>query len=101
MMTSSIPDVTASSTTYWMTGLSITGSISLGMALVWGRKRVPNPAAGMTAFRTLGKFFLILGYENYRELQENCQIKNLTRILIHFPMPQSFSVILPTDLQEL
>ena len=41
---------TASSTTYWMAGLSTTGSISLGVALVAGRKRVPSPAAGMTAF---------------------------------------------------
>ena len=40
----------ASSTTYWMTGLSSTGSISLGVHLVAGRKRVPRPAAGMIAF---------------------------------------------------
>jgi cyanate permease len=33
-------------------GLSTTGSISLGVALVAGRNRVPRPAAGMTAFRT-------------------------------------------------
>jgi hypothetical protein len=31
---------------YWMTGLSTSGSISLGWALVAGRKRVPQPAAG-------------------------------------------------------
>ena len=37
---------------YWMIGLSRIGSISLGMALVWGRKRVPSPAAAMTALRT-------------------------------------------------
>ena len=47
---SSSPDATASSTTYWIAGLSTTGSISFGIALVAGRKRVPSPAAGMTAF---------------------------------------------------
>ena len=46
--------VTASSTTYWMAGLSTTGSISLGIAFVAGRNRVPSPAAGMTAFVTAG-----------------------------------------------
>src|SRR5229473_3488984 len=51
-MISSRPDATASSTTYWMVGLSTSGSISLGWALVAGRKRVPRPAAGNTAFRT-------------------------------------------------
>src|SRR5437879_12839132 len=35
-----------------MTGLSTTGSISLGIALVAGRKRVPIPATGNTALRT-------------------------------------------------
>jgi hypothetical protein len=49
---SSMPERTASSTTYWMAGLSTTGSISLGWALVAGRKRVPRPAAGITALRT-------------------------------------------------
>ncbi len=47
-----MPAATASSTTYWMAGLSTTGSISLGWALVAGRKRVPRPAAGMTALVT-------------------------------------------------
>ncbi len=41
--------MTASSTTYWIAGLSTTGSISLGVAFVAGRKRVPSPAAGITA----------------------------------------------------
>src|ERR1022692_1156179 len=36
-----------------MMGLSTSGSISLGWALVAGRKRVPSPAAGNTALRTL------------------------------------------------
>src|SRR5262249_49964452 len=35
-----------------MIGLLTGGSISLGWALVAGRKRVPRPAAGKTAFRT-------------------------------------------------
>src|SRR3989337_2971881 len=51
-MTCSMPDATASSTAYWMTGLSTSGSISLGDAFVAGRNRVPHPAAGKTAFRT-------------------------------------------------
>src|SRR5215213_6162035 len=49
---SSIPAPTASSITYWIEGLSTSGSISLGCALVAGRKRVPSPAAGITALRT-------------------------------------------------
>src|SRR5262245_61970776 len=52
MMTCSMPAATASSTAYWMTGLSTRGSISFGCALVAGRNRVPHPAAGNTAFRT-------------------------------------------------
>src|SRR3990167_1929886 len=53
MMISARPDATASSTTYWIIGLSTSGSISLGWALVAGRKRVPRPAAGNTALRTI------------------------------------------------
>src|ERR1700691_811396 len=53
--TSSRPALTASSTTYWMAGLSTTGSISLGVALVAGRNRVPRPAAGTTALVTAAK----------------------------------------------
>src|SRR6476469_1021042 len=52
MMTCSMPAATASSTAYWMIGLSTSGSISFGCAFVAGRKRVPQPAAGKTAFRT-------------------------------------------------
>src|SRR5215831_7880798 len=48
----STPDATASSTPYWMIGLSTSGSISLGCALVAGRNRVPRPAAGNTPLRT-------------------------------------------------
>src|ERR1700752_4740165 len=50
--TSLRPAPTASSTTYWMAGLSTTGSISLGVALVAGRNLVPRPAAGVTALVT-------------------------------------------------
>src|SRR5580765_7877298 len=50
----STPAATASSTAYWMMGLSTTDSISLGLALVAGRKRVPRPATGNTALRMRG-----------------------------------------------
>src|SRR6185436_19161723 len=52
MITCSMPAATASSTAYWITGLSTRGSISFGCALVAGRDRVPHPAAGNTALRT-------------------------------------------------
>src|SRR6267378_976697 len=52
MMISDRPEATASSTTYWIIGLSTSGSISFGCALVAGRNRVPSPAAGNTALRT-------------------------------------------------
>src|SRR3989475_4949307 len=48
MMISERPDATASSTTYWIIGLSTSGSISFGWAFVAGRNRVPSPAAGNT-----------------------------------------------------
>src|SRR5438874_7132148 len=53
MITSSRPEAIASSTPYWMVGLSTSGSISLGCALVTGRNLVPSPAAGKIALRTL------------------------------------------------
>src|SRR5664279_2175350 len=56
MRTSLSPARVASSTTYWIAGLSTTGSISLGVALVAGRKRVPSPAAGITALVTVPRF---------------------------------------------
>src|SRR3954468_12809158 len=49
-----MPAAAASSTAYWMSGLSTTGIISLGLALVKGRKRLPNPATGNPAFLSLG-----------------------------------------------
>src|SRR5262249_21548976 len=51
-MNCSMPAAWASSTAYWIKGLSTTGSISFGIALVAGRKRVPRPATGNTALRT-------------------------------------------------
>src|SRR5471032_3051760 len=45
-----MPAATASSTAYWISGLSTMGSISFGCALVAGRKRLPRPATGKTAF---------------------------------------------------
>src|SRR5277367_3402105 len=48
-----IPEWIASSTPYWISGLSTTFNISFGWALVAGRNRVPSPAAGNTALRTL------------------------------------------------
>jgi hypothetical protein len=47
-----MPAAMASSTAYWISGLSTTGSISLGLALVAGRNRVPSPATGKTALVT-------------------------------------------------
>src|SRR5688572_3330710 len=47
-----MPAAAASSTAYWMSGLSTTGSISFGLALVTGRKRLPRPATGNTALRS-------------------------------------------------
>ena len=45
-----------------MVGLSTIGSISFGIAFVSGRKRVPNPAAGMTAFLIFCMINLLLVY---------------------------------------
>src|SRR5450755_2339145 len=50
-MKCSMPASLASSTTYWISGLSTMVSISFGIALVAGRTRVPRPATGKTALR--------------------------------------------------
>ncbi len=47
-----IPAAIHSFTTYWIKGLSTSGNISLGIALVAGNILVPNPATGITAFLT-------------------------------------------------
>ena len=48
------PGATASSTTYWIDGLSTTGSISFGWLLVAGRNRVPEPRGGDHGFADAG-----------------------------------------------
>src|SRR5882724_6648198 len=50
-MKCSMPASLASSTTYWISGLSTMVNISFGIALVAGRTRVPRPATGKTALR--------------------------------------------------
>src|SRR5262245_8273026 len=50
---SSMPAPTHSSTISWMLGVSTSGSISFGTAFVAGKNRVPSPATGNTALRTL------------------------------------------------
>src|SRR5208283_4440696 len=50
-MKCSTPASRASSTMYCRIGRSTTVNISLGTALVAGRKRVPRPATGRTALR--------------------------------------------------
>ena len=47
------PERAASSTPYWMIGRSTSGRSSFGNALVAGRMRVPRPAAGNTAVRSV------------------------------------------------
>src|SRR5215475_9187590 len=56
-MKCSIPASLASSNTYWISGLSTMVSISLGIALVAGRTRVPRPATGKTALRIFINLF--------------------------------------------
>jgi len=58
MQTSSTPALNASSTMASITGFarpsrSMIGNSSFLIAFVAGKSRVPNPAAGMTALRTL------------------------------------------------
>src|ERR1700719_1196829 len=70
-----------------MSGLSTTGSISLGCALVAGRNRVPRPAAGRTALRTRRLLFVIRGSGSYSCI-ENWKSK---RCLLDRPeRPRSF-----------
>src|SRR5207302_5441272 len=79
--TSSRPAATASSTTYWMSGLSTTGSISLGCALVAGRNRVPRPAAGRTALRTRRLFSVMVRFRNSSRTEEftTCPLDRVER----------------------
>jgi hypothetical protein len=50
--------------TNWMIGLSTIGSISFGCTFVAGRKRVPNPAAGITAFLIIVLFLIDGSFES-------------------------------------
>src|SRR6201985_2290438 len=54
-----MPAAIASSTAYWISGLSTTGNISFGLALVAGKKRVPRPATGNTALVTFSIFQIL------------------------------------------
>src|SRR5262252_8335145 len=56
-MASEMPEAATSSTAYCTKGLSTMGSISLGCALVAGKKRVPKPATGRTALRIVMSLF--------------------------------------------
>ena len=58
-----IPAAAASSTANWISGLSTIGSISFGLALVTGRKRLPSPATGKTALLILPN---AMGYSVFR-----------------------------------
>src|SRR6187549_833788 len=62
----SMPAPSASSMTICSSGVSPIGSSSLGTALVAGRNRVPHPAAGTTAQRTVMGVDLIDGARRYR-----------------------------------
>src|SRR6516225_9525763 len=55
-----------------MIGLSTMGSISLGCAFVAGRNRVPRPAAGKTALRTLAGISFSLVQEEGDWQLTNC-----------------------------
>src|SRR4249920_1329051 len=67
-----MPAAAASSTAYWMSGLSTIGSISFGLALVTGRKRLPRPATGKTAFLS----FTPMGSEVFQLLNEFFFLEN-------------------------
>src|SRR5512141_1813690 len=71
-----IPAAAASSTAYWISGLSTMGSISFGLALVAGRNRVPSPATGNTAFvilRIATPFFVEFGVDRLRSCDQRPQ----------------------------
>jgi hypothetical protein len=55
-----IPAFIASSTPYWIRGLVRIGSISFGIDLVAGKKRVPYPAAGKRQILIEDFFFMDL-----------------------------------------
>src|SRR5262249_4907933 len=59
------PADNASSTAYWIRGLSTTGSISLGLAFVAGRNLVPRPATGNTAVRMADVAFVLIKFVSW------------------------------------
>src|SRR5262245_29938047 len=72
-----MPAATASSMTYWISGLSTRGSISFGWALVAGRNRVPSPAAGKTAL-VMRMFLFVLFLLNHRaDAEPACSIEEM------------------------
>ena len=58
-----MPAATASFTTYSMAGRSTTVTISLGIDLLAGKKRVPKPATGRIAFLIITNSSLIKIYD--------------------------------------
>src|SRR3954466_1805940 len=68
-----IPAAAASSTAYWISGLSTIGSISFGLALVTGRNRLPKTATGKTAFRSLG----CMSSEPFQQILEFSLVEHL------------------------
>jgi hypothetical protein len=58
------PASIASSAAYCMSGLSIIGNSSLGIAFVAGKNLVPNPATGKTAFRIFGTNLINSSFKN-------------------------------------
>src|SRR3990172_9099300 len=80
MNTSSVmPAATASSTAYWINGLSTTGSISFGLALVAGRNRVPMPATGNTAL-----VITFIATSFIEQCQQTCLIQYGNAELVRF-----------------
>src|SRR4030067_1337324 len=78
-----IPAATASSTAYWINGLSTTGIISFGLALVAGRKRLPKPATGKTAFVI---FFIYTSFSNQNsEGDFRCRLTFAQQMLSQLP----------------
>src|SRR5699024_10988464 len=74
-MISSMPASTASSTIYWIVGLSRIGNISLDIALVAGKNLVPRPAAGIIAFLIFIIYIILLiiqiNYNNSHTFNNN------------------------------
>src|SRR6201985_247389 len=64
-----MPASLASSTTYWINGLSTIVSISFGIALVAGSTRVPRPATGKTALRIFMGWYCLAG-----RLDQSCLV---------------------------